>query len=79
MKPHHSKEGHAGRLTNNPDNNKILNRVTNDMIKEALERAKWRAKRSIINLGMAEKIDDLQDPPKANNDTGRNYDLEEGS
>uniref|UniRef100_A0A1X7VCW2 Uncharacterized protein n=1 Tax=Amphimedon queenslandica TaxID=400682 RepID=A0A1X7VCW2_AMPQE len=58
MKPHHSKEGPAARVENNPDNNGILNRNTNEIIKEALERAELRANRSIINLGMAEKIDD---------------------
>uniref|UniRef100_A0A1X7UDF5 Uncharacterized protein n=1 Tax=Amphimedon queenslandica TaxID=400682 RepID=A0A1X7UDF5_AMPQE len=67
MKPHHSKEGHATRLENNPDNNKILNRINNEMIKEALERAELKANESIINHGMAKKIDDLQDPPIANN------------
>ena len=38
-------------------------------IKEALERAELSAKRSTINLGMVEKIDDLHDPPIANNFT----------
>ena len=55
MKPHHSKEGHGTSLENNPDNNTILNRITNEMIKKALETAELRAKRSIINLGMAVK------------------------
>ena len=55
MKPHHSKEGHGISLENNPDNNQILNRITNEMIKKALETAELRAKRSITNLGMAVK------------------------
>ena len=38
-------------------------------IKEALERAELSAKKSTINLGMVEKIDDLHDPPIANNFT----------
>ena len=63
LKPHHSKEGHG----TNPKNQQVLNTITNEMIKEALERAELRAKRAIINLGMAEKLDDLKDPPIANN------------
>ena len=55
MKPHDSKEGHVTSLENNPDNNQKCDRITNEMIKKALETAELRAKISIINLGMAEK------------------------